>query len=558
MTPTHIPDRSAPYGRPRRERRLLGIFVSLLLLAGGGYGVYSLVGDDVPDEDPQVASARRPLTAFLDAWAAKEARKAARYTDTPDGAASLLTSVLANLKPTKTTIVGGRGRLEGEGEAEFPFTVTMAVPGAGKVSWESRARVKQTSGESAGEASGEWKVVFTSPMIHPELQPGQTLALKGGGSRAKVLDSNGEPLLASSLVGTVDPVSGKGTSGLEARYDDVLSGGKKARRSLVVADRRSGRAIKELTRAEKAEGRPVRTTIDPRVQEAAAKALDGVDDKAAIVAIDPSNGHIRAAVNRPGGLNRALEGRYPPGSVFKVVTAAALLKGGLRPEDRAACPKFARVDGQRFENQDQFELPADATFADVFAHSCNTYFVNARGRLSDTDLRDASRAFGIGGRWDVGTTTYDGGVPVNNSDNDKAAATIGQARVQASPLVMASVAATVKSGGFHQPVLVPDAVKKKYEAPVALDAEVNAHLRELMRATVTSGSARALKDLPGRPHAKTGTAEFGTAKPPRTHAWMIGYQGDSDLAWAVLLEDGGSGGADAGPVAARFLRNLGG
>ncbi|WP_239572026.1 penicillin-binding transpeptidase domain-containing protein [Streptomyces sp. G44] len=550
MTPTHIPDRPAPYGRSRRERRLLGIFVSLLLLAGGGYGVHSLVGDDVPDEDPRVAAAREPLTAFLDAWAAKEARKAARHTDTPDGAASLLTSVLANLKPTRTTIVDGRGRLEGKGEARFPFTVTMAVPGAGKISWESRARVKRTS--------GTWKVVFTSPTIHPELRPGQTLALKSGGSRAKVLDRNGAPLLASSLVGTVDPASGKGTSGLEARYDEVLSGGGKAHRSLVVADRRSGRAVKELTRAEKAEGRPVRTTIDPRVQEAAAKALDGVDDKAAIVAIDPSNGHIRAAVNRPGGLNRALEGRYPPGSVFKVVTAAALLKGGLRPEDRAACPKFARVDGQRFENQDQFDLPAGSTFADVFAHSCNTYFVNARDRLSGTDLRDASRAFGIGGRWDVGTSTYDGSVPVNDSDNDKAAATIGQARVQASPLVMASVAATVKSGVFKQPVLVPDAVQKRYEAPAALDTEVTARLRELMRATVTSGSARALKDLPGRPHAKTGTAEFGTAKPPRTHAWMIGYQGDSDLAWAVLLEDGGSGGADAGPVAARFLRGLAG
>jgi cell division protein FtsI/penicillin-binding protein 2 len=324
----------------------------------------------------------------------------------------------------------------------------------------------------------------------------------------------------------------------------------------VVADRQSGRPVKHLTKAAKTEGRPVHTTIDPRIQEAAAKALNGVDDKAAIVAVDPRNGHILAAANRPGGLNRALEGRYPPGSVFKVVTAAALLKGGIRAEDPAPCPKFARVDGQRFENQDQFELPAGSTFGDAFAQSCNTYFVNARGKLSDTDLRDASQAFGIGGNWDVGTTTYDGSVPVTTGDNDKAAATIGQARVQASPLVMASVAATVKSGTFSQPTLVPDAVKKKYTAPVALDGEVARRLRELMRATVTEGSAHALKGLPGQPHAKTGTAEFGNETPPRTHAWMIGYQGDSDLAWAVLLEDGGSGGADAGPVAARFLANL--
>ncbi|MEU5718791.1 penicillin-binding transpeptidase domain-containing protein [Streptomyces sp. NPDC020403] len=499
-------------------------------------------------DDTDVASAHEPLAAFLAAWAGHDARKAADYTDTPDDAASLLTSVLTNLAPSSTTIVDGEGRKEDDGTVRFPFTVTMAVPGAGDVSWRSGAQVTETS--------GTWKVAFTSPVIHPELEPGQTLALKSGDGRADVLDSAGRPLKADSLVGTVDPVSGEGTSGLQARYDDVLSGGAKPGPSLVVADRQTGQAVKDLTEAPPAQGRPVRTTIDPRVQKAAADALAGAEVNAALVAVDPRNGHILAAANRPGGFNRALEGRYPPGSVFKVVTAAALLKDGIRPADPAPCPKFASVDGQRFENQQQFELPAGSTFADVFAQSCNTYFVEARGRLSGTALHDAAQAFGIGGSWDVGTTTYDGSVPVNTSDNDKAAATIGQARVQASPLVMASVAATVKNGRFTQPVLVPDAVEKRYEAPAALRPEVTGRLRELMRTTVTSGSAHALKDLPGSPHAKTGTAEFGTEVPPRTHAWMIGYQGDSDLAWAVLLEDGGSGGADAGPVAAKFLRYL--
>ncbi|MDQ0795250.1 penicillin-binding transpeptidase domain-containing protein [Streptomyces sp. B1I3] len=551
MSRTDRRNSPAPHGRSRRGRLPLGIAVTLLLLAGGGYAAFGLVGADArEEEDADVKSARVPLAAFLAAWAGHDARKAASYTDTPDDAASLLTSVLTNLKPSRTTVVDGEGKKQDDGTVRFPFTVSMAVPGAGDVTWRSRAQVI--------DMSGTWKVEFSSPTVHPALEPGQTLALKSGGGRAKVLDAKGDPLRADSLVGTVDPVSGKGTSGLEARYDDVLSGGGKPGKSLVVADRQSGRAVKDLTEAPQAEGRPVRTTIDPRVQEAAADALAGVEVNAAVVAVDPSNGHILAAANRPGGYNRALEGRYPPGSVFKVITAAAFLEGGTRPGDPAPCPKFATVDGQRFENQKQFVLPAGSTFADVFAQSCNTYFVEARGRLSDSDLHDTAEAFGIGGSWDVGTTTYDGGVPVTTSDNDKAAATIGQARVQASPLVMASVAATVKNGTFEQPVLVPDAVRKRYEAPVALDAEVTGRLRELMRATVTSGSAHALRDLPGSPHAKTGTAEFGTEVPPRTHAWMIGYQGDSDLAWAVLLEDGGSGGADAGPVAARFLRNLAG
>jgi cell division protein FtsI/penicillin-binding protein 2 len=78
----------------------------------------------------------------------------------------------------------------------------------------------------------------------------------------------------------------------------------------------------------------------------------------------------------------------------------------------------------------------------------------------------------------------------------------------------------------------------------------------MMRAVVTEGSGKALRDLPGEPHAKTGTAEYGDETPPRTHAWMIGYQQDADLAWAVLVENGESGGADAGPIAAEFLRQL--
>jgi cell division protein FtsI/penicillin-binding protein 2 len=68
---------------------------------------------------------------------------------------------------------------------------------------------------------------------------------------------------------------------------------------------------------------------------------------------------------------------------------------------------------------------------------------------------------------------------------------------------------------------------------------------------VTTGSAKLL-NLPGEPvSAKTGTAEYGSEDPPRTHAWMIGFRGD--LAFAVVIDDGGAGGADAGPLAKRFL-----
>ncbi|MFG2311388.1 penicillin-binding transpeptidase domain-containing protein [Streptomyces sp. NPDC048566] len=537
------------YGRRRSRRRpVVATFVALAATAGIGYWAYeALVADDDGD-DPQVAAATGQLDKFLSAWAAGDAGRAARLTDTPRNAESLITSVMTNLEPSRTRISSGTGKRETEGEVEIPFTVRMTLSGAGDYQWHSKAQVVRKD--------GSWTVEFHTPLIHPDMVPGQTLALKSR-ERAEILDRNGKELQSASLVGAVDPKTGKGVSGLQARYDKQLTGGGGAARSVVVVERESGRIVKRLTGTGDTAGKAVRTTIDPEVQEAAAAALDGVKKNAALVAIDPGTGDVLAAANVPSGMNRALEGRYPPGSTFKVVTSAALLEQGMKPSDKADCPKFAYVDGQRFENQDQFTLPAGSTFEDAFAHSCNTFFVGARGKLSDAALHDTAEAFGIGGSWDAGTVTYDGSVPVATSDNDKAAATIGQARTQASPLVMASIAATVKEGAFKQPVLVPDAVKKRHEAAARLPAGVVSGLREMMRATVTDGAGWALKDLPGRPHAKTGTAEFGSDSPPRTHAWMIGYQGDRELAWSVLLEDGGSGGSDAGPIAAAFLKKLG-
>lgn len=528
---------------------MLGVAVAVVLAAGAGWWGYRAWSGDGAGQDPEVTAATERLQSFLDAWGAGEAAKAAALSDSPSNAESLLTSVINNLKPTKSELTAGDGDKNDKGGVTVPFTARFSIPAVGRFAYESEATVVVKA--------GEWTVEFTSPMIHPRLKPGQTLALKTVAERAAVLDTNGDDLQAASLRGSVDE-QGKGVFGLEARYDKQLRGGGGAATSeVVIADRQSGQAEASLTKSSAEPGKPVRTTIDPKVQGAAAAAMEGLKVNAALIAVEPSTGNILAVSNRPaGGLNRALAGQYPPGSTFKVVTAAAMLKAGMKPSDVVECPKFAHVDGQKFENQNQFTLPAGSTFKDSFAKSCNTMFVGHRAKVGGSALHDAAAAFGIGGVWDVGDTTYDGSVPVSTSDNDLAASTIGQARVQASPLVMASIAATVKEGTFKQPVLVPEAVKKKHEATAKLDPAVTDALRDMMRATVTYGAGSALTGIPGEPHAKTGTAEFGEEKPPRTHAWMIGYQGGSDLAWCVMLEDGGSGGADAGPVAARFLKAL--
>ncbi|MGV9457182.1 penicillin-binding transpeptidase domain-containing protein [Streptomyces sp. NPDC003635] len=519
-----------PARRRRHSRRpVLLLLVTLTMLATGVTAAWRVLGEDEADERTAV------LNAFLSAWSGGDIEQAARQTTEPAVARARLQQLRKDLpKPVSFE----HGDLT-EATGSYLMRTTYQLKG-GAWTFESSATVVE---QGAG-----MRVRWNSTLMHPRLTDGSKLALRDGTSRrGRILAADGRPLdgLAPALVGS------PGGSGLEYRYDDKLRG--RPVQTVAIVGTSSGRILATLHSGEGQPGRNVQTTLERRVQQAAERALDGVAKNAALVAIRPSTGDILAAAdNPPTGANRSLTGRYPPGSDFKVVTAAALLERGLSIDSPVPCPRYEMVDGQRFENQDLFNLPAGSTFEDDFAHSCNTGIIAQRQLLGATTLKDTAAAFGIGVEWNVGAVTFDGSVPTNTSDNDKAAAMIGQGRVEASPLVMASVAATVKAGTFRQPVLVPSAVKAPATAPRALKPGVAESLRTMMRSVVTEGSGDALRDLAGRPGAKTGTAEFGDETPPRTHAWFIGYRGD--LSFAVLLEDGGSGGADAGPIAARFLQ----
>ncbi len=357
---------------------------------------------------------------------------------------------------------------------------------------------------------------------------------------------------AGPLASSVDLL---GASGLQYAHQQRLAGVPGGQ--IVLVDRESGDQLSVVHTFEAQPGEPRATTLDVQVQMAADAALASVEQPSALVAVQPSTGAILAAANGPEGegLNRAFTGQYPPGSTFKVVTTTALLTGGLDPAEPVECPETVTVEGKTFKNADGIGALGSVPFRTAFAQSCNTAFIGLRDRLNADSLTEAAAMFGIGGEWNVGWSAYTGSVPAAASEVEKAADMIGQGKVLVSPLVMASIAATVQSGSFTQPYLVEDPSAARFTASASLPAEVAAQLRDLMRAVVLEGSGSALRNLPGEPAAKTGTAEFGDDDPPRTHAWMIGFRGD--LAFAVLIEDGGGGGANAGPVAARFLSAIG-
>jgi cell division protein FtsI/penicillin-binding protein 2 len=298
----------------------------------------------------------------------------------------------------------------------------------------------------------------------------------------------------------------------------------------------------------------VQITIDDRTQQAAEAALAIVTRPAALVALDARTGQVRAVVSKPdGGFSRAYAGGYPPGSTFKIVTAAALLSNGTAPSTPAPCPAALRVHGREFHNFEG-EASSSLDLASAFKISCNNAFIGLADKLPGDALKQTAESFGFNAKWELPLPSTGGSFPEPDDRADLAAASIGQGRVLASPMHMASVAATVASGRWHAPVITSNPAPDTPDV-APLPANVVAALRSFMASTVQSGGTASGAGLPAGTAGKTGTAEFGDANPPETHAWFVGYRGN--LAFAVVVEGGGVGGRVAAPLAAAFLGALG-
>ena len=374
--------------------------------------------------------------------------------------------------------------------------------------------------------------------LGPTARFAQPLLGRVGAATAEVLTEVGPGYAATDQLGL---------SGLQRALNKQLTGTAGAR--VLTGD---GAVLAELPGTA---GTAVRTTLDRAVQNAADAAVASQKTPTALVAVRPSTGAIVAvADNAAAPYELGLAGRFPAGSTFKIVTATALLAAKVvQPSTPVDCPGTTVVYGKEFENEDQFEL-GRVPLRTAFAKSCNTTFTGLSQRLEDAALPAAAALYGVGTPWELTATTFGGSVPAPKDDTEKAADAIGQGRVEVSPLSMALVSAAVAKGVGVVPSLVAGTAAAG-PVPAGPPAALLPTLRDLMRAVVTEGTATALADVPGGPVAgKTGTAEYGTAVPPRSHAWFTGYQGD--LAFAVFVQDGQSSKTTAVPVARAFLTGL--
>jgi cell division protein FtsI/penicillin-binding protein 2 len=424
--------------------------------------------------------------------------------------------------------------------------------------------------KAAGEKAFVEAIVLRTGDVTAQLRSGYR-AIPGARALEDELPLAPTREFARALLGTVGPVTAEmveesdgayepgdtaGLSGLERRYDEQLRG----RAGLVVeAVDESGEQGQVLFETEPQDGQPLRTTLEVDTQLAAERTLEAVGPPSALVAIRPSTGDIVAAADGPGseGYATGTVGQYAPGSTFKVVTSLALLRAGMAPGDTVSCPATVEVDGKQFKNYSDYPSAAQGRISlrTAIAQSCNTALIGERDRVSQAELVRAAASLGLGKDHDIGFPAYFGSVPEESTETGLAAALIGQGEVLASPMAMAAVAGSVAAGETVVPTLLASTdVSAAPQAPLT-EAEA-AQLRRLMAAVVDEGSGAFLADVPGQQVlAKTGTAEFGSATPLETHAWMIAAQGD--LAVAVFVERGESGSRTAGPVLEEFLRAVG-
>ena len=422
---------------------------------------------------------------------------------------------------------------------QLPYTGTASLRGLGEFTWTSRLRL--------AESPRGWRVAFDAMTVHPDLANGQRLDRRTRPTqRAGIVDRAGRPVraasadLASNVLGRPAGPGGA-ASGLERVLGDRLTGTPSG--AVVLSSAESGAELRELQAYAGTPPVPVRTTLDLAVQAAAEQALAGLAAPSALVAIDSATGEVRAAASRPvAGRPRAFTS-YAPGSVVKVVTAAALLDSGMTLSSPLDCPEAFRGTGNASTVR-----PGPTTLLGAFTQSCNTAFLSAAEGLPPGALARTARAFGFGLEPVLPIAAESGDFPTGGGSSDATAA-IGQGRVEASPLLMASVLAAAESGTWRQPSLVPDTPGL---ATTPLAPATAAALRTMLRSAVKSGSGKAA-DLPGSPvSGKTGTAELGGGE---MHAWFAGYR--DGLAFCVFVERGDSGGATAAPVGARFLGALG-
>jgi penicillin-binding protein A len=564
-----------------RRRRLVTRALPLIVIAIVSFVVGAATGKP---GSPEKEAAER----FAEAWTRKDFATMHRELNDASrraiGAEELATAYreAAEVATLRTLAVGSAGDpVEGGDSTTVPITVEAGTVAFGTV--VADLDVPYADGGIAWDPN----------LVFPGLEPGERLENRIDlATRAQILARDGTPLAegpadarehplgsaAIDVTGEVGmaeeedlaelarqgfpPGAPVGVSGLEQAFNRRLAG-RPGGSLLAVAS--EGGAARILSQAEPRAGAPVKTTIDPDLQEAAVSALAGRAGGVAI--LDTRSGDVRALAGQ------AFSAPQPPGSTFKTITTvAALEKGVVSLED-----EFEIVDGVdvggRFISNANGEF-CGGTFREAFAESCNADFAPLGPEIGNDDMVATAESFGFNSppplyasRVVAAVEPAESTIPTEiGAEIDLGVTAIGQGEVLATPLQMASVAQTIANGGVRAPtsVVANRKLRPEMEPVQVMSERIAGELTELMVGVVAGGTGFAAAISEAQVAGKTGTAELGPVpgsedeeEPEQIKdAWFMAFAPAEKPRLAVgvlLIEAEAAGGEVAAPIAGQVL-----
>ncbi|HET9079509.1 MAG TPA: penicillin-binding transpeptidase domain-containing protein, partial [Trebonia sp.] len=466
------------------------VLVLTVFKSGGGTPKYGLVTNG---GSPQ-ADAGQVATAFLTAWQAGDLAQAANYTDQPAAAQAGLTAYAKDLNlgkfaATAGTVASAAGATAAQPRETVTFAVSASVAaGSGNGALRGTWAYQSALVAYQQAKSSTWFVAWQPDVVAPNLTsathlaavavpPTVTMVTDASGANLKNYRDPGLNTIAGLLAASA-PANAGASSGLDVQIET-----------------KSGSPVANSQAPLIAPGNypTLSTTINARA-EAAARAAVGKHTGSAMVAIQPSTGQILAIANNAGFNDFALTAAVAPGSTMKIITSTYLFNSGLATANTpVACPPVEVVQGVQYHNDaGESEPPSTPLYYD-FAQSCNNAFdqwwPHLYGKLAST----AKDYYGLNQNWNIGIGNLSASyfhAPATASGSELAQEAFGEGQLQASPLAMASIAATVDAGTFRQPVITTTTKQQVTATP--LPSATDGYLKQEMRAVVTEGTGTGL------------------------------------------------------------------
>lgn len=399
--------------------------------------------------------------------------------------------------------------------------------------------------------------------------------------------------LASHLIGYINKIDNTGHQGLEKAFDGVLKENQSFKIGAIVdAQKRMipGLGYKIIQENTPEERKSIVTTLDATIQQIVEEEFDRSHQKGSTVVLDIQSGDVIAMVSRPNYdqddvaaslnsnnlelFNRAIQVPYPPGSVFKIVVAAAALENHLISLNDTFFCSGAEEIGDITIRCSSFERGGHGLISleNAFSLSCNSYFIQLGKLVSGKEILSMAEKMGLGHMTGIGLPEEISGT-LPDDDYIKGAGigniSIGQGTFGVTPLQIARLTATIANGGVDTGVhlirhivdehgnILEDHSQNKTQR--VLSHETAKLLQHMMQKVVAEGTARDSDisidiDAAG----KTGSAEAVSDRKNTVHAWFTGYFPTKNPRYAitVIVEEGGSGGKIAAPTFKNIAKRI--